>query len=340
MKIICVRRYFYRLAIPLIIAVSLFLSGIYFISERTGFSVEMILRIGHGLIMTAGLWTGCLIIVNWLWLRYPWQEKAKKHLLLEILMIFLYTMIFSTTIYFFEQRILGQEFEISLYYDIFVTFLITYFITAIHEAYYFYRQWKLNFSKSIKLERDNIEANFEALKNQINPHFLFNSLNSLTGMVEDRPEAVDYIANLSDFLRYLLKTGEKELVSVEEELEIVEKYINLQRSRFGDSLKLNVNLDMKDRKKNLPPLVLQMLTENAIKHNIVSADRPLEIGICTDQQSLCVKNNLNRKTGVPSTGKGLFNIRERYALYTGKKVEVTETKEYFEVRVPLLNFQE
>ena len=158
--------------------------------------------------------------------------------------------------------------------EIFTTILITFFITSIHESIFFYQQWKYNFSKSVRLEKDNIEARYEALRAQINPHFLFNSLNSLTTMVEDNKPVVEYIQNLSDLLRYMLKSGEKELVLLRDEITILNSYISLQQMRFPETLKIKVDVAESFYHFAVPPLVLQMLVENCLKHNIISKDKP------------------------------------------------------------------
>lgn len=337
MKIIYSFNYRYRYIIPLIVLVAAFLTGVYFLAESPNSNRETIFRVMHGFVMTAGLWLGCIAIVTWLWSKFPWQEAPIKHLILEIILIFIYTISFSALLYIIQKSLWGFSPQLNLVYDIFLTLLITYFITAVHEAVFFYRQWKLNFSKSVKLQRDNIEANYEALKNQVNPHFLFNSLNSLTGMVDDKPEAVDYITNLSEFLRYLLKSNEKELVSLKDETEIAERYLKLQKTRFGEALATEINISPGYQDHYLPPLSLQMLVENCLKHNIVSSNIPLKIEIFTENKYLVVRNNLNLKKGAASTGQGLKNIRNRYSLFTSREIEVAKDNETFTIKLPLLS---
>lgn len=339
MKIIIVNKYLYRIAIPLIIIVGLILTGIYILSEGSDSMIAPMARVLYGLIMTAGLWLGCLTIVNWLWRKYPWQESPRKHLLYEIFIILFYTIIYASLIYSIASKFIDLKTDKFPVSDIFMTIIITFFITALHEAYFFYVQWKLHFSKSVKLEKENIEANFEALKNQINPHFLFNSLNSLTSMVDDRPEAVSYISDLSDFLRYLLNSNEKELVSLREELDVAQKYVKLQQSRFGDALQFEISVEESKKDLFIPPLCLQMLVENAIKHNIISKDKKLKISIYERDDSLYVKNNLNKKTSAYSTGKGLKNIRKRFELFSGKSIKVKESETDFLVKIPLLSLE-
>jgi LytS/YehU family sensor histidine kinase len=233
---------------------------------------------------------------------------------------------------------LTKEIE-NLYFEIVVTNLITFFITALHEAAFFYKQWKLHFSKSVKLEKDNIEAKYETLKAQVNPHFLFNSLNSLTSIVEDNQHAVNYIQNLSEFLRYVLKSRDKELVPLSDELEILNKYVSLQKSRFNKNLNVIIDINKDLGHFALPPLVLQMLVENCIKHNIISGEKPLFITIEAYSGWIHVENNLQKKNPAESTGNGLRNIVERYRFFTKNDVKILETDSTFKVSVPLLHFK-
>lgn len=217
--------------------------------------------------------------------------------------------------------------------------LITLLISTIHEAVFFYKQWKYNFSKSAKLQKDNIEAKYETLKTQINPHFLFNSLNSLSHIVEENQEATKYISNLSEFLRYVLKSRDRELVLLGDEIKTLQKYISIQKSRFRSNLNIQLNVDEKYFHYSLPPLVIQMLVENCIKHNILSKDKPLTIDIFIKDKCIVVQNNLQKKFTEFSTGLGLKNICERMSFFTNNEVEIQETKTMFKVSIPLLHVE-
>jgi LytS/YehU family sensor histidine kinase len=270
--------------------------------------------------------------------KIPWEFNPARHLVLEILLITVYTVAFSTVIHLVEIRLELVEHE-NLFFDAFVTLLITYLITALHEGFFFYRQWKYNFSKSIRLEKDNIQAKYEMLKTQINPHFLFNSLNSLTNLVEDNDRAVEYIGNLSEFFRYMLSSRDKELVLVREEIKLLERYVSLQQSRFTTNLSVDIDVPEKFYHFAIPPLVLQMLVENSFKHNIISKEKPLKVAVRAHGESISVENNLQRKPGVASTGQGMKNIAERYRLFTTREMQVSETSSIFKVTIPLLKVE-
>ena len=295
------------------------------------------LNIMHSTLMTAGIWLGCSVIVTWLWEKMPWEHAPGKRIVVEVSLIIGYTLLFSYGVFLLERWKNVFDFEkINLGEQIVTTIFITLFITSVHESVFFYKQWKYNFSKSVKLQKDNIEARYETLKSQINPHFLFNSLNSLSNLVGDNDRAVEYIDNLSDFLRYVLQSRDRELVLVRDEVQILSKYIHLQKSRFGDNLQVELNVWEWHYHYSIPPLVLQMLLENCIKHNIVSNEKPLKIKIAVNDDMIHVENVLQRKDAGVSTGQGLRNITERYRFFTDKEVVISENKHSFTVSIPML----
>jgi len=326
----------FKMKLYLILLVGILITGIFMLGFGHTLSSESILQLGHGLLMTAGIWTGCMFIVKYLWKKYPWEKKPVTHLMLEVLLILPYTILFSGGLYFLETKLEILPPVKQLIPEALITILITFLITAIHESAYFYQQWKYNFSRSVRLEKDSIQAKYESLKTQINPHFLFNSLNSLTNLVDDNEEAVNYISNLSDFFRYMLSSREKELVLVRDEVDLLKKYISLQQSRFKQNLIVTIDVPEKHYHFAVPPLVLQMLVENSIKHNIISKDKPLTITVSSGNGSIAVENNLQKKSGVSSTGQGLRNIRERYAFFTSDKVKISKTTSNYKISVPLL----
>jgi hypothetical protein len=297
---------------------------------------RFLVSLGHILTITGGIWIICRSYVQFLWRRYPWATHPRIHIVLEVLGIGLLTTLFGFALYTTELRLGLMGPAEGLGMQVIITLLITYLITGIHEMVYFYQQWIHHFSKSVRLERDNIEAKYESLKTQVNPHFLFNSLNSLTTLVEDNRKAVDYIQNLSGFLRYLLGSSNRDLVYLKEELQVMNQYLELQKSRFQENLVVVIEVAEKYHLYTLPPLALQMLMENCIKHNVISSEDPLTIHIKTEEGSLLVTNKLQKKTGVSSTGQGLNNIVERYRHFTPRPVKIRETEDEFSVSLPLV----
>lgn len=331
--------YFHKRLIIQIPLVAMLIFSMFLLSFGVNESDVVIRQIILSLLNTATIWLGCMVIVQYLWKKYPWEQFPVKHLLLEIAAILIYTMTVSWIIYLVSIHLWNMPIVEDTAQAILMTLLITFLITAIHEGAFFYQQWKYNFSKSVRLERDNIEARYEALRSQVNPHFLFNSLNSLVSLVEDNKAAVEYIRNLSELLRYMLKSSEKELVLLREELAVLKNYMSLQLMRFRENLQINLEIGEGSYHYALPPLALQMLVENAIKHNVITREKPLRIDIGVEKDFIVVKNNLQKKDIISSTQQGLKNIKGRYRLFTTRSVNIDESNGTFKVSLPLLQVE-
>lgn len=194
---------------------------------------------------------------------------------------------------------------------------------------------------SMELERiksDNLAAQYELLKQQINPHFLFNSLNTLKAMVETGDkDAVDFILKLSNFYRFTLESRKLDLIHLHEEMEIVNAYLFLQRARFDGGFTFTSKLSDRTLKTLVPPFTLQLLIENCIKHNVVSLQRPLHLSIYEEEEYIVVENILQVKKGeVSSTGVGLKNIYLRYSHLLEKNIEIINDDKTFRVKLPLI----
>ena len=190
-----------------------------------------------------------------------------------------------------------------------------------------------------RLQSERMRFEYEHLKSQVNPHFLFNSLNTLSALIEeDKDRAVDYTSQLSDLYRSMLAHKDMDLIDLEDELEIIDNYMYIQRSRFGDALRMEVNIpELVVKGKKIIPLALQILVENAIKHNVVSRFKPLVIYIEANDEKITVKNALNPKiTKEKGEGLGLSNIQRRYSLLTKKHIHYGISNNQFVVSLPLL----
>lgn len=288
---------------------------------------------------TAFLWGGSMSIVAFSWKTFPWESHPLKHIVMETLLIALLLTLFIFVmglLYAHNEQVCFRDALRFNSADIVFTVLITFLIVTLHEAAFFYRQWKLNFSKSISLEKDNLQAQYNALKAQVNPHFLFNSLNSLISMLDEHPVAEKYVQDLSDYLRYVLISNTRETVSLREELENSEKYIHLQKQRFGDNFDIEISIEPADLQKLIPPLAIQMLLENCFNHNIVSNNKPLHIRVFSRDNSITVENNLQKKQHPESTGQGLKNIEGRYRFAGADAVKIESDEQRFAVTIPLL----
>ncbi|MEN0005291.1 MAG: histidine kinase [Bacteroidota bacterium] len=210
---------------------------------------------------------------------------------------------------------------------------------SIYESIYFYDQLKSSITEQERLKQETIRSQLEGLRNQVNPHFLFNSLNTLMSIVaEDKKLAISFLKKLSKVYRYVLDIREKKLVPLQEELEFIHSYIFLQQERFGENLCTKIEVDPSLGQHKIVPLSMQILFENAIKHNIISSKKPLHIQVFTKRDEyLIVRNNLQKKKqAMISTKVGLENIRNRYRFFTDSEVVVQETEDLFEVAIPLL----
>ena len=209
--------------------------------------------------------------------------------------------------------------------------------------YVYIRSRERSLKKLERLRQEKIQFRFEVLRNQVNPHFLFNSFNTLISTIEDNPKmAVEYVEQLSEFFRNIVTYRDKDIISLQEELNLLQTYVFLQQKRYGDSLNLQVSIHENDAIENyIPPLTLQLLVENAIKHNAVSKESALTVGINIAGDRLVVKNNINPKQHKDnSSGMGLQNIINRYNILTSKQVQVTNDNYNFVVTLPLIKKQD
>ncbi|MFT3827804.1 MAG: histidine kinase [Chitinophagaceae bacterium] len=189
-----------------------------------------------------------------------------------------------------------------------------------------------------QIKNDNLSAQYELLKQQVNPHFLFNSLNTLKAMVESGDkDAVDFIIKLSNFYRYTLESRKHDLIHVREEMEILNAYLFLQKARFDDGITFTNELSEKDLKTLIPPFTLQLLVENCIKHNVISLQKPLHIKVYEEGDYIVLENNVQLKTGeVGSLGVGLKNINLRYSHFLEKQVDIINDQKIFKVKLPVI----
>lgn len=192
--------------------------------------------------------------------------------------------------------------------------------------------------KATQQEKAQLLAQFETLKNQISPHFLFNSMNALASLIASNPpQAIAFTGHFSKVYRTMLEIGSETLIPLHEELEFVNSFVFLQQMRFAENLSVQITIPNERLNDCLPPFALQLLVENAIKHNIISDDKPLTITIFIEEDSLIVRNNLQRRgTAEPSTGIGLKNLMARYAYITSQAPVFGEVGADYIARVPLI----
>jgi two-component system LytT family sensor kinase len=219
------------------------------------------------------------------------------------------------------------------------SFMSIFLIWTIYEGIVFYTKLQKSIQEKEQLQRENIQSQLEGLKNQVNPHFLFNSLNTLTYLIPEEPDkAVSFVQKLSKVYRYILEIRDQKIVTISDELEFLNAYVFLLKERFGENLNIDIDIPKKYYLSKIVPLSLQILFENVIKHNIISTQKPLIIKVFIEKDKLIIKNNLQKKNQViSSTSMGLQNIKNRYQFFTKKEVDVIVTSDSFFVALPLVD---
>ena len=286
------------------------------------------------------IWTGSAFIGGLVEYKLDWEKSGfKKGVVLIIInVIFISVCVFGimTVMAAVTQRPIPIKYYIiAIVSSVFVTTIINLIFISISI---------FNFWKNIKyenevLKQENLRSQLETLKNQVNPHFLFNSLNTLISIIDEEPHtAKEFTQKLSQVYRYILQAREKDLVSLGEELDFSEAYEFMLKIRYGENLVFKKNIPNDYLESQIPPLVLQMLVENAIKHNVISQTKPLTVTFYTDEYGyLVVKNNLQTKIiNIDSAQVGLKNIADRYMLLENKEIEIVKTDSEFIVKLPLV----
>lgn len=293
-------------------------------------------------LMISTIWNGNVLFIDLLDDAIPWQRNVKHKILISLIIAIGWPVIVHYVFNLFVYPlIIGQSCTLNSKEN--VSFLITsvavtLLVNAIFTAIAFFKIWRQSVKETEELKRETLSAEFETLKSQINPHFLFNALNTLTSLIEEHPkQATDFVLKLSSVYRYVLTQKDKQLVTLKEELDFIEAYIYLNQIRFGNNLNVSIRVPSSFHQAKLVTLALQMLIENCIKHNIVSTQHPLTIQLYVEGDTLVVKNNLQKKQqNIDSNGIGLNNIVHRYGFITDRKVEITEDGANFIVSLPLI----
>jgi sensor histidine kinase YesM len=290
-------------------------------------------------VLWISLWIGNGMLTNFISTKISWVEFPLKRFAWGIAGTLIYTV--SMVLLISKAWELTFKMKFDNYYEVVIpSLIITFFISLIMHSREFLIQWRKSAVDAERLKKESVAAQYESLKSQVNPHFLFNSLNALTNLVyEDQDKAAKFIKQLSEVYRYVLDTREKEVVPIQEELRFLESYFFLQKIRFGENLKIENQLN--GISSMIAPLALQLLVENAIKHNVVSADDPLTIKLFQDQNSIVVENSLKKKITLmeDSNGMGIDNIKKRYQYLANKEVIVAETAEKFIVKLPIIEIE-
>lgn len=324
-----------------------FVLGSYF---STGFDFESVNRflIYFGIYQ---LYTFVISYVNTLVFEFLEKRTYKSY---NVIKRIVYGILGSTIVTLLTIFVLRIIVEVVIFGDSFDHFIenetwsgysfglwITLTIVSVFYVIYFYNSFQKNKIKEQKVIAGAASAKFDALKNQLDPHFLFNSLNVLTSLIEENPDSAQkFTTALSKVYRYVLEQKNKELVTVDEELNFARTYMSLLKMRFEDSIIFEIPDKASNPESKVVPLSLQLLLENAVKHNMVTSSKPLHIKIYEDGNHLVVMNNLQPKQIVKkSSGVGLENIKQRYQLLTERKVYINQREKDFAVAIPMLTKQ-
>lgn len=296
------------------------------------------------------IWSTAIFISQWLGhsyiqtqiaKRYGWMEKTVQRLVLTIVSVVVYSVVAFIGIQIIMNLIVFQEIPEYLlnpdYRMLRLPVLISFFVSILAAAYGFFQSWRKAVLDQERLKNEMLSYKYEALRNQINPHFMFNSLNVLSDLVyDDQKAAVKFIHHFSDIYRYVLDSRENELVSLKDEIEFIEKYIFLLNVRFEDKLQVKVELTPEEDDL-IVPLSLQLLLENAVKHNEISTAKSLTISITRKDNGIEIKNPLQPKSSGDKSKKiGLKNLEQQFGYFSDKPLIIKPGPTDFSVMVPII----
>lgn len=333
----------YRYAAILVLAVYSYINTLFSeVYVSYGIDAPAYLVVAGFILITGGVWEANRLVEKLL-RRYIKTPGSLQYLLVFFLSgIVCSALIAAAVIAGFSSFFLHLALPVRLIaFKLAVTYAtrVNLFLHIINTVVAFNQKYKQKEVEAEELKRAHTQAQLQAIKNQVNPHFLFNNLNVLSSLVMlDNPDANKFVEAFARVYRYILSSQQQELIHLEAEIEFMEPYVFLLKKRFPDSIFVHVNVPQQYLHFSLPPVALQMLIENAIKHNIASRGKPLHINVQVDAlQRLVVSNNLQRKLpDNESTQVGIKNISQRYHLIAGKEIEVIETNDTFSVLLPLI----
>ncbi|GLR20024.1 sensor histidine kinase [Portibacter lacus] len=286
-------------------------------------------------------WLVFRYLVYWLIQKFPNRSQIRKRIYIELGVVIAGIIIIANIL-----NVIYTAIDVGLPPDgakditmLLFSFIVCAMIISVYEGTRFYTKLLKAEIEKEKLEKENIHAILIGLQNQVNPHFLFNSLNTLAYLIPSTADAAqNFIKDFSKVYRYILETEREAIVPLDQELEFLKSYSYLLNERFGANFKLNLDIKDEDLSCYVPPISLQILVENAVQHNVVSQDHPLEVNIWTENGNMIyVQNVIKLKTHYEIGKKiGLANIRDRYKLVSNKNIQIDKSKRNFKVGLPLL----
>jgi two-component system, LytTR family, sensor kinase len=293
-------------------------------------------------LLAGASWRMHVAIGNWIRHRYPELRQTRRRILLLALWQLPFMALSVTAIFFAYSAlgILGYQFNYEDFkMGLLVALCVNIIFETLFEADYTLERYKESVEEKQSMQELSMHQEFDSLKNQVNPHFLFNCFNTLSSLIaEDRKKAEKFLHELSKVYRYLLRNNEDGLSTVESEINFIRSYYQLLQTRHGEAVQINIDIDKRYDAYLLPSLSLQLLVENVVKHNVLSRNKPLVIDIFTTAgNKLVVNNNLQRRAvNAPSNRVGLNNIRAKYHLLKLDGFQVMEDEKNFSVVLPLI----
>lgn len=291
-------------------------------------------------VYTGLLWIGNALIFYKLKQKYRSIEETSKRIIGILFYSAIYTLsVFHILHFAFSYRLTGGwswEFYST---DLRTTLVATIIVTFMYESRHFFKEWNKSKMIAEQLRHETTQAQLSNLQNQVNPHFLFNTLNTLSSLIhEDNTIALDFVHHMSHVYRYVLKSQEKQLVTLAEELQFAESFIHLLKARYRDTLHIHFAISVDEHSVGLPPASLQILLENVIKHNSISKDQPLDVQVYTKEGFIYMIHDRHPKLEPePTSGTGLANIKKRYNLLGAKEPIIESTENHFLVAIPLID---
>jgi sensor histidine kinase YesM len=323
---------------------SLVITLLFFENYKDGFKYFLI-AYGWSLAICATQWLGNSYFNRLLDKRYSWYDHLVKRSIYGSLTVIVYSVLAYLAVQFIMYRIVyGSLPDNVLYWSLrysYIAVLVSFAISLIFVSVGFFQNWKESLLEAERFKAEMLMYKYESLQNQINPHFLFNSFNVLSDLVyEDQSKAVDFIRQLSQLFRYVLDSRDRDLVTIKEELEFLETYTYLLHTRFEEKLIIRQEFEPGEGEM-IVPMTLQLLIENCVKHNEISASKPLTVRIMRNGDFLKVENNLQSvSAGTDSKKTGLSNIVQQFKYFTTKEIVITETDRSFSVEVPIIQLEE
>jgi hypothetical protein len=277
-----------------------------------------------------------------LWKRFPWDKNSLLHIAIVLTYIIVFTAGIILMVYVLNLIADGKTENYWNSHRGFNLAILCVFIfsVTVHEAIYLFFLWKKELTRSADLEKENVKSKFEALKNHVNPHFLFNSLGTLSALINtDQEKATQYVNEFSKIYRYFLEVNNNDVVTFQEETDFIDSYIFLQQIRYGDGFTFTNKIGKEYSKSFILPLTLQLLVENALKHNTTMAASPLHIEIFVDEnkQNFVIQNNLQPRKVEDSPKTGLINLEQRYLNFMGKTIKYRKDDQFFIVEIPIIS---